>query len=156
MPKLARVKHPTEFMRLNRIKGARTDYHTDGIGGLCNNLFLMHSKGGGLHVRLFPKFRCSVVRMFNQKLAIPMSFSRSKGLTVIQDVAGMPYFVRYPAEYFQGRDQLPNDQDCLPVGDLPYAVLGLKRGRLLVLWHTIRGRLQSLPFSVVFSKYDVC
>lgn len=129
----------TNHFRVDIMRGARTKPHTDGLNSLAPNFLLINDEDspsangdagpGCLFIRTFPKFRSSVVSYQNTKY-IPMRYSEQKDtLTLLGiEVAGNgPGEVQYHNFEASVVDELE------PVGDLSFAVVGIKKGMLQIM-----------------------
>jgi hypothetical protein len=112
-----------ETLRVTSICGANTLAHTDSCRGVTPNWLMFHGEGGELTVKIFPSFRCSVVNL-RGKLYIPAGYSSSSGLRMYGLDKNKAYKYEFP----------PSDlQSLIPFGDLPYAVIGLKKGKMQII-----------------------
>ena len=123
-----------ESMRVNILYGARTKAHTDSYrGNTPNFLYIVDdgtNQGGGgcLLYDTFPKFRCSVVSI-GGKYYVPHGYSSSdqciKCIGENPKKPGYPIYCIFP---LSALDYM------LPVGDLPYGIIGWrKNGNLAVI-----------------------
>lgn len=74
-----------KYLRINIVRGARTLEHTDTMRGPTDNFMLIEPGSGfRLRVRMFPKFRSSVV-LYERKKYIPNEIS-NEGLIMIGEI----------------------------------------------------------------------
>jgi hypothetical protein len=132
-----------EFLRTLRVtvlRGAATLSHTDSFRGVTKNYLLIQDDGlcgwkrGALVLDLFPLFRCSVV-MYEDSFFIPMKISQaSNTLTMIGfgDRAIAPSTKETSsATWYQFDFSVAKKLEAY--GDLPFAVIGVKKGCLEVI-----------------------
>jgi hypothetical protein len=62
-----------ETLRVSSICGARTLAHTDLCLGVTPNWLMFHGEGGELTVKMFPSFRCSVVKIRGEDTLHPVA-----------------------------------------------------------------------------------
>lgn len=117
--------HDMTFMRIQFIRGAFTVKHTDSFRGSMEGSIMPLGVGYRLVVSLFPRFRCSVISIRNF-YCIPYSLDAE-------------FLIVLNWNSFQGIDEArkiqlsPGDLDlALPVGDLPFVVVGNVRGKLQI------------------------
>jgi hypothetical protein len=127
-------------LRVNVLRGAATLSHTDSFKGVTKNYLLIQDDGlcggkrGALVLDLFPLFRCSIVT-YEGSFFIPMKISQaSNTFTMIG---------------FGDRNKAPSAKETSSAtwylfdfsvakkvqafGNLPFAVIGLKKGHLQVI-----------------------
>jgi hypothetical protein len=122
------------------LRGAATLTHTDSFKGVTDNYLLIQDDGlcggkrGALVVDLFPLFRCSIVK-YEGNFFIPMKISEAtKTLTMIgfgdkaseslsKETSSATWFLFD----FSVRQKLEAH------GNLPFAVVGVKKGKLQIV-----------------------
>jgi hypothetical protein len=127
-------------LRVNVLRGAATLSHTDSFKGVTKNYLLIQDDGlcggkrGGLVVDLFPLFRCSIVT-YEGNFYIPMKISQATNtLTMIGfgDRASEPLGKETSSATWYQFDYSVA-QKLAAYGNLPFAVIGVKKRRLQVI-----------------------
>jgi hypothetical protein len=140
------------------LRGASTLTHTDSFKGVTNNYIIIQDDGncgekcGGLVVHQFPLFRCSIVK-YQGNFFIPMKISEAaRTLTMIGfgDRSSEPVVKESAikngdssSESVEKTSTRNNTRTCTwyqfdfsvakslePYGNLPYAIIGIKKGLL--------------------------
>ena len=120
-------RHIMEYMRVNLVVGAKTGEHTDTMRGPTPNFMLIEPYDGEktdfiLRVRLFPKFRTSVVS-YHGKLFIPHMYCPSE-LIMIGFNEGKAHYYQFKPEALE---------DLKPHGEFgDWIVVGIVKGKLQV------------------------
>jgi len=133
------------YMRVNLVVGAKTGEHTDTMRGATPNFMLIQQKlpedpvqsPFQLRIRLFPRFRVSVVK-YDGQLWIPFRIRPSE-LVMIGVKNNQPHFYMFPTATI---DELE------AYGDIPdYIIVGIKAKKLQVLpWeYSVHYTTKTLP-----------
>ena len=127
------VSHDTNTLRVNVIRGARTPYHNDTLRGTTNNFIMMfppnEESHGGIEVDMKVHFKCSIVSIAHYDgFFIPLHFSEVK--QTIHMVGAHPTKPNQCQHYLFSSSVY---EEIFTIGLLPFAVMGIKKGRLQVV-----------------------
>jgi hypothetical protein len=122
--KFTKINHPTTYLRAQFLYGVQTLKHTDSFCGNYYSYLIAFDPGYTLTIRLFPKFRTSVVEYAGSRY-IPLSYNTKNGFMAItfEENQPMKRAMIDPLAY----------KTCLPVGEFDFVVVGVKNdGRIQI------------------------